>query len=139
MRIWIMSRALRRSLVVSWTALGTLAGAALSSPMSRWILLLVPVVLIAAWLLWNERAGRESAAALIGIASCPALVAVRARDAACPLGGDFASCEPVNVLPWVLGSILLVLVGSALLLTPAMRGRQRPHSLAYESKSPRNR
>ncbi len=117
--------ALQGSLVVAWGVLGILAGVAFSDVFSRWVMLLVPVVLVAAWLLWNTGVGREAAAVLIGFSSCPFILATRAGHPDCQAFG----CEPRPGWPWMVAAFVLVAGGLALMLAPGpRRGKSAPAS-----------
>jgi len=116
-----MPRTPRWSLVAGWVVVGAVAGVALADPFSRLILLLVPVGLVAAWLSWNVKTGREPAAFLFGVTSCPVLLAGRALHSACPVGGELGGCEPGSAWPWLTLALLLTVTGVALLLAPVVR------------------
>jgi len=115
-----MPRAPQWSLVAGWVVLGVVGGVALADPFSRLILLLVPVSLAAVWLLWNLESDREPAAFLVGVASCPLLLADRVLHPDCTVGGEFASCEPEAVWPWLTITALLAVTGVVLLVTPVL-------------------
>lgn len=77
--------------------------------------------LLGGWLLWNVESGREPAAALIRVVTCPLVLAGQALNPDCPVGGEFANCTPRAVWPWLTLSVLLAVTGTVLLLTPVLR------------------
>lgn len=115
-----MPRILQWSFVAGWVVVEVVAGVALADPFSRLILLLVPVGLAAVRLLWNTESGREPAAFLVGVVSCPVLLAGRALHPDCRVEGEFAGCEPGAVWPWLTFAVLLAVSGVAPLLAPAL-------------------
>lgn len=125
--LFSMPRAPQWSLVAAWTGVGALTGIALSDPFTRWILLLVPTGLAAAWLLWAVDAKRETGAALIGLSVLPTVLGIRAQDPPCQVGGEFAACDPGPAWPWVIAALVLVLAGLAIMTTPddGLKGASR--------------
>jgi len=121
------------SLVAGWVVVGAVAGVALANPFCPAILLLVPVGVATAWLLWNVESGREPAAFLVGAVSCPLLLAGQALHPDCPVGGEFAGCEPGAVWPWLTLTVLLAVTGVVLLVTPVLR---RATGVATEPRGP---
>lgn len=111
-----MARKLRWSLIAAWIVVGALIGIALSDPLSRWILLLIPVSVAAVWLLWTVGAGPESRSFLIGLTSWPILLFLRSRHHGCQVGYELVLCQTGAPWPWLLTVALLVLTAAAIRL-----------------------
>ena len=122
-----MNTHLQWPLVAAWTLIGALAGTALSDPFSRWVLLLVPVGLVVAGLLWTVEFGRETAAVLMGLSSYPLLLAFQARNPACLAAGEFATCQPSSAWPWLGIAAALVITGSAVVMAGASPSTRVSH------------
>lgn len=102
-------RALRRA--VPWIALGAMASVGLLAG-SRLTLLLVPTVVVGAFLIWQLQPRWEVFAALIGLAIMPLSLAVRTQI--CPDWDGVTRCpEPYNPIGFLLAAALMLATGTA--------------------------
>lgn len=103
---------LRRS--APWIVLGALSSVGLLGVLagSRTALLLVPVIVVGAFLVWQLEPQGEFYAALIGLAVLPLTLAVRTQ--LCPGWDRPARCsEPFNPIVFLLAAGLMLAAGSA--------------------------
>jgi len=119
-----MPNSLSWPLLLAWIAVGLSAGIALGGAFSRWVLLLVPVGVVAAWLIWNVGFGREAGGVLLGVVSFPLHLAIQSRNPACPASGSsLEGCEHGLLWPWLSLATLLVAVGLVVLSWPQIASR----------------
>lgn len=109
-----------------WVVLGALAGVALANIGSRWILLLVPVAVAGAVLIWQLNPKQEFFGSIAGFAVLPVIVGT--RPVPCALDG----CDITTQIVWPFLAVAL-----ALLVVGVLLGTRSPSSLnADESHEP---
>lgn len=98
----------RLTATLPWIGLGAVASIVLANWFSVGILLVVPVLLVGGFLVWQLDPGREFFGWIAGLALLPILVAT--AEPGCP---TFETCsgEPRTVWPYFVASAALVAVG----------------------------
>lgn len=113
--------------MVPWVVLGVLAGIALANIGSRWIMLLVPVTVVGAVLIWQLDPRQELFGGVAGLAVLPVIVGT--RPVPCALDG----CDSATQIVWPFLAVGLALM--VLGLYPSCRGRrrQRPDAATFRA------
>lgn len=88
----------------SWVVLGALAGVALANIGSRWFMLLVPVAVAGAVLIWQLNPKQEFFGSIAGFAVLPVIVGT--RPVPCALDG----CDTTTQIVWPFLAVALALV-----------------------------
>ena len=94
-----------------WIGLGAVASAALANWLSAWLLLLAPVLLVGAFLVWQLDPGREFFGWIVGLALLPILVVT--SEPGCPV---FETCEGEARSAWPYVVVSAALIGLGLVL-----------------------
>ncbi len=115
----------RLTATLPWTGLGAVAAVAAANWLSGWVLLLVPVLLLGAFGVWQLDPGREFFGCLTGFALLPVLVVAAEPD--CQV---FQDCDgtPRTVWPAVLAAAALVALGLVVSLRPGSHRPATPRS-----------
>ena len=96
--------------IAPWLALGLVAAVALANWSSTLILLLIPVVLVGALLIWRTDPGAEFFGCLVGLAALPLVLLF--REPACLAQ---SGCGPAKMIwPYLVAAVVLVVAGLTL-------------------------
>ena len=131
----LMLSALSPRLLLGWLGVGVTTGVVLEELSAPTTLLLVPAGLLGGWLLWVFGVRRELGAGLIGLATSPALGAIRSRNPSCAVTDEYV-CEPGALWPWAVALVVLVVAGFATLVAPSLVDGRRKAQTKSQSDPP---